>query len=352
MISRAVKRRLAQDVALWQVDGLVGEDAARVLRERYDVEGFGLAAAARYLGIMGALLAGFGVLGAVAVLSGSIALGALLLLAVAAGLLAWGLRMAGDPRGRAVQSSRAVLALGLFCLSGAGVAAAQGADAGQGATLLVTGLVTVPVAFVLAYRFRNGFLLVLGLLALFHWIGSWHAMVGQGSYAFDIQDPRVMALAAAAAAVVGILQRRGKLPGPARFDAAFLSVGLLYLNLSLLILTVDGYPTLPWVWVALAAALLQLVLGAVEKSAVLTGFGVTALAVNLFTRYFERCWDAMGKGAFFLLGGAGLFLFGLGCERLARRRPLGAAPLTAPCAAPAPAGPAAPGFAGDEGDRS
>ena len=74
----------------------------------------------------------------------------------------------------------------------------------------------------------------------------------------------------------------------------------------------------------------------------LTGFGVTALAVNLFTRYFERFWDAMGKGYFFLLGGALLFLFGLGYERVARRMPCGAVPLPVPALTPAAPAPAAP----------
>jgi uncharacterized membrane protein len=63
------------------------------------------------------------------------------------------------------------------------------------------------------------------------------------------------------------------------------------------------------------------VLGAAEKSAVLVGFGVTALAVNLFTQYFEHGWDRLGRGLFFLLGGALLFAFGAAYERLARRLP-------------------------------
>jgi hypothetical protein len=319
MTSRAVRERLAQDVSLWQVDGLVGDAAAQVLRERYDAPGFGLATAAKYLGIVGALLAGFGILGAVGALSGSLLLGALELLAVAAGFLLWGLRLAQDPRGRAEQSSRAVLAVGLFALAAAGAVGAQGAGAGSGPTIAVTGLVTVPVAFVLAYRFRNGFLLVLALLATFHWIGSWSEMMGRSTYALEIQDPRVMALAATAATVVGWLHRTGRIPGPARFDAVWMAVGLLYLDLSLLVLGTFGHDELAWIAVWFAAAIAQIVAGAAMKSAVPIGFGVTALAVNLFTRYYEHFWDRLAKGLFFLLGGALLFGFGFACERLARR---------------------------------
>lgn len=318
MASRATKRRLAEDVTLWLADGLVSAEQAARLRDRYETRGFGLATAAKYLGIIGALLAGFGLLGALAAMSGSLVLAVLLLLGVAAGLLAWGIRLARDPAGRAEHSARALLAIGVMALSGAGAAAAAATDAGTAMTILLCGLTSIPVAFVLAYRFRNGFLLVLALLGLFHWIGSWHSMVDRSTYAFDIQDPRVMSLAAAAAAAVGLLQRRGKVPGPARFDAVWLSVGLVYLNLSLLFLTVDGGDRLGWVIVALAVALAQVALGAREKSAILLGFGVAACCVNGFTRYFETFWSKLDKGFFFLVGGVLLLGFGVLCEWLAR----------------------------------
>ncbi len=326
MTSRAVRSRLVEDVALWQADGLIPEDTARRLRERYEVAGSGLATAARTLGIAGAIVAGFGILGALAAMSGSLALAALELVGVAVAFLAWGLRMARDPRGRFVQSARAVLAIGVFALAGAGASAAGAADAGQGPMVLLAGLASVPVAFALAYRFRIGFLLVVALLGLFHWIGSWHSMVGRSTYAFEIQDPRLMALAALAAVGAGLLQRRGKLPGPTGFDAVWLSVGLLYLDLSLLLLTLDSRDPLPWVLAAFATAILQIVAGAREKSALLLGFGVTAFGVNLFTRYFERFWDGLDKGVFFVVGGLLLLGFGAGCERLLRRVDLEAAP--------------------------
>jgi hypothetical protein len=314
-----VKERLAQDLALWQADGLVSPEAAGVLRARFDVAGFGLAAAAKYLGVVGALFAGFGLLGLIGAMTGSLLAGALLLLAVAAGLLRWGLRMSHDRLGRYAQSSKAVLAVGLFALAGAGAAAAAAAEGEAAAIVLATGLVTVPVAFALAYRFGNGFLLVLALLALFHWVGAWHEMVGRNVYALEVQDPRAMSAVATLAAVVGVLHRRGRFPAPRAFGTAWLAVSLVYLNLSLVILTVDGGHPLGWIVLFAAAGIAQVVAGAIEKSAVLLGFGVTALGVNLFTRYFERFWDGMGKGLFFLLGGAALFAFGAACERLARR---------------------------------
>ena len=71
MTGRAVKERLAQDVALWQADGLVSPEAGSALRARFDVAGLGLAQAARYLGVVGALVAGFGLLGSIGAMSRS-----------------------------------------------------------------------------------------------------------------------------------------------------------------------------------------------------------------------------------------------------------------------------------------
>jgi hypothetical protein len=104
-----------------------------------------------------------------------------------------------------------------------------------------------------------------------------------------------------------------------------MAVGLLYLNLSLLILGIEGAAQGAWIGVWFAAGIAQLAAGAAMKSAVPIGFGVTALAVNLFTRYYEHFWDRLAKGLFFLLGGVLLFGLGFACERLARRAGYGSA---------------------------
>ena len=40
------------------------------------------------------------------------------------------------------------------------------------------GVVNLPIGFFLAYSRRNGYLLIVTLLGLFHWIGSWNEMRG------------------------------------------------------------------------------------------------------------------------------------------------------------------------------
>jgi uncharacterized membrane protein len=171
----------------------------------------------------------------------------------------------------------------------------------------------------LAYRFQNGFLLLLAVVGFFHWVGSWNSMLGRNTYSVEVQDPRVMALVAAAVVALGVVHEQRWQSRGQRFHQVYQTLGLLYLNLSLLILSSEHTDALGWVVVLTVVALGQMVLGARLKSGLMMGFGVTAMAVNLFTRYFERFWDQLEAGVFFLLGGALLFGVGLGSEFLARR---------------------------------
>ncbi len=105
-----------------------------------------------------------------------------------------------------------------------------------------------------------------------------------------------------------------------RFYLAFETVGLIYLNLSLLILSI--YPrsgAALYVLLLTVAALGQIVIGARLKNGLFLGFGVTAMAVNMFTRYHETFWDRLDAGAFFLVGGAVLFGCAAGFEMIVRR---------------------------------
>jgi hypothetical protein len=313
--SAEVKARLAEDVALWQADGLIDDATRRTLQARYDTPGFGLITAVRYLGIIGGTLAALGLLGLGAALSDSVAVGSAMLGAVAFVLVWAGLHLARDPRARYVHSSKVVLTFGVLGWGGAFALGAAAAGLGEGGVLFIAGVGVVPAAFVLAYRERNGLLLLLALLALFHWLGSWSFMAGRGEYVFGVDEPRAMAPIAAAVLAFGLWQR-----GPGRFPVVYQSVALIYLDLSLLILSIYPAATAaPYIFVFTAAALGQIVLGARLKNGLCMGFGVTALALDLFTRFFEHMWGVLGRGLFFFVGGALLFGFGAGVEQAYRR---------------------------------
>jgi hypothetical protein len=324
MASRAVRERLAQDIGLWLADGLVSKEAHDVLAERYGARAFGLANIIKSFGIAGGTLALFGLLGLVAAMARSKGVAALLLLAAGVCLTAFGIQLATNKVGRHALSSKVLLMLGVvMAAGGAGVGLdAAGVKGAQG--VFCTGILVIfPMAF-LAYRFKNTFLMVITLLLFFHWVGSWSSMVGRSTYEFDVQDPRLMTGAALAALIAGIYHERRLREQTGRFYLAYETFGLIYLNMSLLILTIGWHQTWSetraWIVVWALAGILQIVAGARLHSQLLTGFGVTALAVNLYTRYFESYWSRMDAGLFFMLGGSALFLAGLLCEVLLRKQ--------------------------------
>jgi uncharacterized membrane protein len=322
MPSAAVRERIAQDAGQWLVDGLVPKSTCDLLRERYGAKEFGVARAIKSLGIAGGLTAFFGLLGLVAAISGSKMVAAALMIAVGAGLTAGGIRLATDKLGRYVVSSRAVLALGVVTATIGLVVALDGIGLPRQQLTILTGpLMLIPIG-VLAYRFGNTFLLVLGLLEFFHWVGTWNQMWGRSTYGLYIQDPRMMSAAALAAIVVGIYHERELRDQTGRFFQAYETTGLVYLNLSLLILTIGlgaRGDTSAWIAVWFVAALAQIVAGARLHNSLLTGFGVTAFAVNVYTRYYEDFWNSMHAGTFFLLGGASLLMAGALCELVLRK---------------------------------
>lgn len=79
---------------------------------------------------------------------------------------------------------------------------------------------------------------------------------------------------------------------------------------------------LVWVLTFTAAGIAQIIVGARLHDARFTGFGIVFLAIDLYTRYYERFWDSLSLGLFFLLGGALAMAFGFACERWSQITPL------------------------------
>lgn len=329
MANRVVRERLVQDVSLWLIDGLVTKDTHDLLRQRYGAKTFGLGQIIKSLGIAGALFAALGLMGLVAAFSKSEGVAGFLLAASGVAFTAGGIWLATDKLGRYSISSKTLQALGvLMAVLGIGVCL-NSLDVKTDPNIFFTGILVLAVVGFLAYRYRITFLLVLGLIIFFHWVGTWSQMAGRSTYEIDIQDPRIMCLAALAAIGVGMYHERFLREQTGRFYQAYETMGLIYLNLSLLILSIfPGYRSYHWdragagVWIAAltVASLAEIVSGALLHNPLLTGFGVTTLVLDGFTRYFENFWDTLPKGAFFLVGGAALFAAGVLCELALRKQ--------------------------------
>ena len=236
-----------------------------------------------------------------------------------------GIVYARDALGRYRWSSKMALSLGVFLASSAIAVLLYSAGVRESKLVFVGGWIILPLILFLAYRFRITFLLVLALVEFFHWIGSWTSMWGRGEYVLEVQDPKVMALAAVAVVGIGIWHEEALAERTGRFFAAYESLGLVYLNLSLLILSIDGGPhAAPWVAVFTMAAIAQIVAGAMLRNSIVLGFGVTFAFIDGFTRFYERFWDAWEKAVFFLAIGAITFGVGAACEFALRSRSAGA----------------------------
>jgi hypothetical protein len=332
MANRAVRKRLAQDVSAWLADGLIPAETCAVLSQRYGAGDFGIAQAIKSIGIAGGLIAFFGLLGLVAAISRSQGFAALLLLGTGCGLTAVGIRLSTDRLARYTSSSKAVLMLGVVSAAlGIGVGFNGMGISNQSVILLTGAIVLVPLV-ILAYSYANSFLLILALILFFHWVGSWTSMLGRSTYEIDIQDPRVMTLAALSVIVLGIYHERNLRSETGRFFQAYETLGLIYLNLSMLILSIESNPRWGpeefWVLALFGAAVAQIVAGARLHNPLFSGFGVTTFAVNVFTRYFESFWHRLHTGTFFFLGGLGLFTAGFAFEILLRQWQRKATPQT------------------------
>lgn len=309
------KERLRQDIAVWFADGVIDETTLKVLHQRYESQRFGWVGVVKYIGITGGLLAFFGIMGMITAMTQSDAFAAIVLGGVGGGITYWGLRLSGDIEIRYSVSSKVVLTLGVVLWTSAiGIIAGIIGMKEEG-VLLVTGLISLPIGFFLAYRSRNQYLLIVALLGLYHWIGSWNEMWGRSTYVFSVQDPQAMSLAALVAIVVGVYHERQLYPKTGRFYLAWESMGLLYLNMSLLILSIwsrHEISSVAWIFVFTAGTLTQIVLGAMWQNGLFRGFGITFFAINVFTRYHEFFWNQLHLGQYLLAGGGMLLILG-GC---------------------------------------
>ncbi|HOS93931.1 MAG TPA: hypothetical protein PLQ54_11500 [Armatimonadota bacterium] len=314
MTTRAVKQALADDISDWFADGVIEQKTLETLRERYQVEAFGVAGFVRYLGIAGGLIAFFGIMGMIAAMSNSVHFGAVVTAAVGCGLVWWGIRLAGDIRERYATSSKIVLTLGAVLWTSGMMLFAQAVGAPEDVLIMIAGT-SIPVMAVLAYKYHNSMLLLLSVASLFHWVGAWNGMLGRSTYGFHVQDPRAMSVFALLAFGVGVYHELRLADRTGRFYKVWESLGLLYLNMSLLILSIwrqTSEGELVWSLVLAAATVGQILLGARLHNGMIRGFGVVFFAINVFTRYHEAFWDRLELGSYLLLGGLVLLALG-GC---------------------------------------
>ena len=113
-----------------------------------------------------------------------------------------------------------------------------------------------------------------------------------------------MSLAALGTVGVGVYHEKELRNRTGRFFEAYEALGLIYLNLSLLILSIEGDRA-----VGLQDKFLDRGPDDHDRRSnrrrtrlhnpLITGFGVTAFAVNTYTRYYETFWNRLHQGNIF-----------------------------------------------------
>lgn len=320
-----MRERMAAEAAAWRHEGLIGEEVAAALAERYaPMPGVGRMFL-RALALLALFLLALSVLSAIGLLvqSASPVLAGILVLALGVGSWYPGARMASDPAQRHGFTGGVLLTFGLVAIfSGLSlIYLASGGDR-YSAVFPWFMLLTSAGAFATAYRFGLRWPQFLGLLLLFHAVGSRHGYLGHGAYFLDIQDERTMAVVALAACIFGVwhelVGEAGRLRRQVGFGHLYIVFGLLYFNLSLWILSLE-HEALVWVLVFTAAGIAQIVAGARLKDARLIGFGIVFLAIDLYTRLFEQFWDRLSVGTILLIAGMIAVVLGVFFERRARK---------------------------------
>lgn len=312
-MSRAFKGKMAQEITDWENTGLIGRDLSELLHQRYDPRPFSGALFLKWLGLFAIFMLALSFLGVVGTILASVSpvFSTLCLMAVSGGVLYFGARLASDKQQKHPVTGQALLTIGLVGFYSSMTAIylinSDRPYADVHAWLLLIGSAA---ALVTAYHFRLRWPLLIGLLMFFHGVGSSSGYWGHGSYFFHIHDERLMAVVALLVAILGVWHESRlevtRFKHCIGFGHMYIIFGLLYLNLSFWLLSLEAYKSASVLWVLIftASSVAQIVAGARLKDARFTGFGIVFLSINLYTRLFEHFWDDMSKALFFILAGA------------------------------------------------
>ena len=172
---------------------------------------------------------------------------------------------------------------------------------------------------------------VFALFAFGSWLGAETGYrSGWGAYYLGMNYPMRFVLLGLLLCGLSVLFKRNDLWSRlAAFERSTLSVGLLYLFISLWILSIFGdygdmtswyqarhMELFHWSLLFGAAACATIWLGVKDDDAMLRGYGLVFLGLNLYTRFFEWFWDSLNKGLFFIIVGLSLWVLGAHAERL------------------------------------
>lgn len=308
-MSKAFKGKMSQEISDWENTGLINHELAELLHARYDPQPFTGTLFLKWLGLFAIFMLALSFLGFIGTIMASFSptFSTLCLLAVAGYVLYFGAGLAADKQQKHPFTGQSLLTAGLVGLysSMAALYLINDGDRYSDAHSWFL-LFTAVAGFLVAYFYHLRWPLLVALLMLFHGIGSMSGYWGSGSYFLGIHDPRAMAVIAGFTAAFGVYHEHqpetGKLKRCIGFGHMYIIFGLLYLNLSLWINSIEE-KDLVCIVVFTVVAIAQIVIGARLKDARFTGFGIVFLGIDLYTRMYEYFWDDLSRAMFFTVAG-------------------------------------------------
>jgi len=326
---------LRSELKKWRAENLIDDALLETLDRRYTkAEKWNLRVVIRWSLIIGAVSLGVGLVSLITVILDSLAFLALLLSAGALAFLGGGLYLIQTKARRSLpKTGNALIVVGCLLLAAdVFILADLLLPKGDHWSLLVLFVGLVYVA--LAYAFKNPVVLVMALVALATWFGAESGYAsGWGAYYLGMNYPLRFVAVSPLVLLAGYLHRRflpGRFEG---FEKVYFALGLLYLSLSLWILSIFGPNEGPligdrhshgvlaafsvlWLGVSVGCFLV----GSRFDNRMFRGFGLTFIILNLYTRYYEYFWDSLDKWVFFIVLGVVTLGVGMGLERWQRKR--------------------------------
>jgi hypothetical protein len=224
-------------------------------------------------------------------------------------------------------SNEAIFFAGVLGIAGSIACLGKAIDTGSGHFSLLI-LLAALIYCVLGLLLESKLIWVFGLLSLGGWFGAETGYVsGWGAYCLGMAYPLRFVVFGLVLTLLSLRLRHW--PKTAPFFGSTRVMGLLYLFIALWILSIwgnyDGYDNwhrasrlelFHWSLYFGAAAMASIYAGLKHDDSVWRGFGLTFLGINLYTRFFEFCWEGIHKAVFFAILAVSFWLIGLRAERL------------------------------------
>ena len=192
-------------------------------------------------------------------------------------------------------------------------------------------LITIIIFFIIAYIKKNYIVLSIALISAITWYGfEGFDFPYIDSYVFNINNYIRLILMSAAVFLLGITDVNIKILGNKYylFSKIFYSIGILYLNVVLAIMSIFGTydtvilfkdnkaETITYSIIFLITNIMMLILGIKIKKMSIIKYSIFFILVNMYIRYFEYFYLSMNSWIFFIILGVITILIGIVIERI------------------------------------